>query len=111
MWILTFTRWCRYYSRGSAVTGHELDRLSQDARELAMLRPMNGWRSTGSGTRSELGREGLFGSAGLTTFRAFHGGRFSVRQCGTTTMPRRCVLKRGACTYQRLLLEEPCDEL
>lgn len=49
MWILTFTRWSEYYLRGRGMTDHKLEGLSLGARELAMVRPMDEWRSEGAG--------------------------------------------------------------
>ncbi len=49
MWILTFARWSEYYLRERGMTDHELERLSLGARELAMVRPMDEWRSEGAG--------------------------------------------------------------
>jgi hypothetical protein len=54
MWILTFTRWGQYYLRGRSMTDRELDELSRGARELAMVRPMDEWRSEGAGKQGEL---------------------------------------------------------
>ncbi|WP_175745078.1 VPA1262 family protein [Burkholderia ambifaria] len=54
MWILAFGRWCEFYLRQRDVTDRELERLSRDARELAMVRPMGEWRSEGAGMRGEL---------------------------------------------------------
>ena len=54
MWILAFTRWAQYYLRGRGMTVSELDELSKKASELAMVRPMNEWRSIGSGKQGEL---------------------------------------------------------
>jgi hypothetical protein len=54
MWILTFTRWGKYYLRGRGMTNRELEDLSRGARELAMIRRMNEWRSKGAGKRGEL---------------------------------------------------------
>lgn len=51
MWILTFARWSEYYLRERGITDHELERLSFGARELAMVRPMDEWRSEGAGER------------------------------------------------------------
>jgi hypothetical protein len=45
MWILTFTRWGQYYLCGRDMTDREPDELSRSACELAMVRPMNEWRS------------------------------------------------------------------
>lgn len=53
MWILTFTRWGQYYLRGRGMTDRELEELSRDARELAMVRPMHEWRSEGAGKQGE----------------------------------------------------------
>jgi hypothetical protein len=54
MWILTFTRWSQYYLRERGMTDHELEELSRDARELAMVRPMDEWRSEGPGKQGDL---------------------------------------------------------
>lgn len=54
MWILTFTRWGKYYLRARGITDRELEELSRGARELAMVRPMNEWRSKGTGKQGEL---------------------------------------------------------
>lgn len=54
MWILTFTRWGQYYLRGRGMTDRELDELSWGARELAMAKPMDEWRSDGAGKQGEL---------------------------------------------------------
>jgi hypothetical protein len=54
MWILIFTRWGQYYLRGRDMSDRELDELSRDARELAMVRPMNEWRSKNTGKQGEL---------------------------------------------------------
>ena len=55
MWILTFTQWCQHYLRGRGMTDRELEKLSQGARELAMVRPMAEWRSEEAGKKGELG--------------------------------------------------------
>ncbi len=49
MWILTFTRWSQYYLRMHDMTNNELEKLSQDTRKFAMSRPMDEWRSQGTG--------------------------------------------------------------
>lgn len=54
MWILTFTRWSQYYLRGRSITHRELEDLSREARELAMVRPMFEWQSNGPAMRGEL---------------------------------------------------------
>lgn len=54
MWTLTFTRWAQYYLRGRGVVDGELEELSRDACELAMVRPMSEWRSNGVGKEGEL---------------------------------------------------------
>ncbi|WP_198086550.1 hypothetical protein [Variovorax sp. E3] len=54
MWILTFTRWGQYYLGERGITDLELEKLSLDARELAMVRPMDEWRSEGPGKQGEL---------------------------------------------------------
>jgi hypothetical protein len=54
MWILTFIRWSQYYLLGCDMTVSELEKLSRDASELAMVRPMAEWRSVGAGKQGEL---------------------------------------------------------
>ncbi|MGF6203968.1 VPA1262 family protein [Pseudomonas laurylsulfatiphila] len=54
MWILTFARWSQYYLHGRGQTHSELQELSLAARELAMVRTMDEWRSEGSSKQSEL---------------------------------------------------------
>lgn len=54
MWMLTFTRWSQYYLRGRGMTDPELEKLSLATRELAMIRPMDEWRSTGVGRQGQL---------------------------------------------------------
>jgi hypothetical protein len=50
MWILTFTKWGQYYLRERGISDAELDKLLQDASDLAMVRPMSEWESKGVGT-------------------------------------------------------------
>lgn len=54
MWILSFTRWGYYYLCEQGMVNHELERLSQSARELATIRPLIEWRSEGVGKKSEI---------------------------------------------------------
>ncbi|MCL2658079.1 MAG: VPA1262 family protein [Betaproteobacteria bacterium] len=54
LWILVFARWGEFYLRQRDMTDHELERLSRDARGLAMVRPMGEWRSEGTGQQSDL---------------------------------------------------------
>ena len=54
MWILTFTGWGQYYLRQRGTTDRELEELSWDARELAIIRPISEWRSTVAGKQGEL---------------------------------------------------------
>ncbi len=54
MWVLTFTRWGQYYLRGRGMTDHELEELSREARDLAMVRPISEWRSMRAGNQGEL---------------------------------------------------------
>ncbi|WP_289117594.1 VPA1262 family protein [uncultured Idiomarina sp.] len=54
MWILAFTRWCQYYLTELKQANVELDNLSGDAYDLAMLRPMEEWESEGVGKDREL---------------------------------------------------------
>lgn len=51
MWVLAFARWAQYYLRKRGITNTELEELLQDARVLAMVRPMGEWRSEGVGKR------------------------------------------------------------
>ena len=54
LWILAFSKWCEYYLRQRGMTDNELDKLSQDARELARARPMDEWRSEVAGRPGQL---------------------------------------------------------
>ena len=54
MWILTFTRWGQYYLGERTIANDELEGLSRVARELAMVRPMDEWRSKSTGKQGEL---------------------------------------------------------
>lgn len=54
MWILTFARWAQYYLRERGLANPELEALSRDARELAMIRSMAEWRTEGTGKQGEL---------------------------------------------------------
>lgn len=54
MWILAFTEWCRYYQRGHEHSSQDLMKLSRDAHAIAMIRPMEEWRSQIRGKRGEL---------------------------------------------------------
>ena len=54
LWILAFSKWGEYYLRKRGMTGHGLEGLSWDARDLAMVRPMVEWRSEGAGKPHQL---------------------------------------------------------
>jgi hypothetical protein len=54
MWILTFTRWSQFYLRGNTITCSELEDLSRNVQQLALIRPMGEWRSEGAGSQGEL---------------------------------------------------------
>lgn len=54
MWVLTFTQWAKYYLREHGITNRELEELSLAARELAMVRSIDEWRSEGAGKLGEL---------------------------------------------------------
>lgn len=54
MWILIFARWGQYYLRGRDLIDQDLEKLSLGARKLALFRPMDEWRSTGTGKQGEL---------------------------------------------------------
>jgi len=54
MWMLAFSRWTQYYLRERGMTDRELEDLSRDARELAMVRPMAEWRSERAGKANQL---------------------------------------------------------
>ncbi|MCW5297702.1 hypothetical protein DXT88_05885 [Herbaspirillum lusitanum] len=57
MWLLAFARWSQYYLRGSGRSFPELDAFAFDVHELAMVKPIDEWRS------AHVGEEG-----GLATF-------------------------------------------
>lgn len=68
IWILGFTRRGQYHLRGRGIILRELEELSQEARKLAMARPMTEWRSLGVGKQGELASfldqvEGLLASS------------------------------------------------
>ena len=44
LWVLTFCRWSEYYLRQCNLTNHQLEQLSANAHDLAMVRPMSEWR-------------------------------------------------------------------
>ena len=54
MWILAFTRWGLFYLRGRGMVVPELDELSRDANDLAMVRPMVEWQREGASKLGEL---------------------------------------------------------
>jgi hypothetical protein len=54
MWILAFTQWCRYYQHGQGLSSQDLMELSRDAHAIAMITPMEEWRSQITGKRGEL---------------------------------------------------------
>lgn len=54
MWILAFAQWCRYYQQGQGLCSQDLMELSRDANAIAMIRPMEEWRSQITGKRGEL---------------------------------------------------------
>lgn len=54
MWIFAFAQWGQYYLRGHGMIDCKLEALSQDARNLAAVRPMVEWRSKGGGKLGEL---------------------------------------------------------
>ena len=54
LWILAFSKWGKYYLRQRGMTDDELNNLSLDARELARAKPMNEWRSDGTGEPGQL---------------------------------------------------------
>lgn len=54
MWVLTFARWGQYYLRGRGLTDQQLEKLLADARQLAMVRSIDEWRSTSTGKQVEL---------------------------------------------------------
>ena len=54
MWILTFTCWSRYYLSGRNLKVRELEQLSQNAHDLAMIRSREEWRSLGVAPRGGL---------------------------------------------------------
>jgi hypothetical protein len=54
LWILAFSRWAEYYLRQRGMNDSELERLSRDAQELALVRPMVEWRSKATDKPGEL---------------------------------------------------------
>jgi len=54
MWVLSFARWGQYYLQGRGLVDQQLEKLSADARQLAMVRPIDEWRSTSTGKQGEL---------------------------------------------------------
>lgn len=54
MWILAFARWAEHYMRQRGIPNHELEQLSRDAQEVALVRPMIEWRSEVAGKEGEL---------------------------------------------------------
>jgi hypothetical protein len=54
MWILTFTRWTLYYLHAMEKPTKDMEDFSNRARGLAMLRPIEEWRSRGPGGWQEL---------------------------------------------------------
>lgn len=54
MWALTFTRWCQYYLSEGGKSNQELDKLSNDAYTLVMLKPMSEWQSHEVGSKKAL---------------------------------------------------------
>ena len=54
LWILAFSKWSEYYLRQRSMMDRELEQLSLDARELAMVRPIVEWRSEVAGKRGQL---------------------------------------------------------
>ena len=54
MWVHTFTRWGKHYLRKRGTTNHELEKLSLEARELAMVMPMDEWRLDGPHNKGQL---------------------------------------------------------
>lgn len=54
LWILAFSKWGEYYQRQLALSNSKLEQLSQDARKLAMVRPISEWRSKLDSQRYEL---------------------------------------------------------
>lgn len=72
MWTLGFTRWAQYYLHARSIANRELENLSQDAFELATVRPLSEWRSGGASTQGELAAfldqvEDLLASSGEST--------------------------------------------
>jgi hypothetical protein len=54
MWILTSTRWGQYYLLQRDMTNQDLEELSRDAHNLAMVRPMDEWQSESARKQGEL---------------------------------------------------------
>lgn len=54
LWILAFCRWGEYYLRKHTEIDGELIFLSKDARDLAMIKPMEEWRAENIGKQGEI---------------------------------------------------------
>ena len=54
MWILTFARWGQYFLCENGTADQELADFSKAAHDLAMVRPMEEWRSKGASEQGEL---------------------------------------------------------
>ncbi|MDH1456093.1 VPA1262 family protein, partial [Aeromonas caviae] len=68
LWILAFGRWSEFYSNQSSMIDEKLEQLAQDARGIAMVRPLEEWHSDGAGKLGELAAfleqaEGLLNAA------------------------------------------------
>ncbi|OAI10775.1 VPA1262 family protein [Methylomonas methanica] len=56
LWILAFSKWAEYYLHQRGMNDNELERLSRDAQEVAMVRHMDEWCSGGVGKWGELAK-------------------------------------------------------
>ncbi|MFM9756438.1 VPA1262 family protein [Aeromonas dhakensis] len=54
LWILAFCRWSEFYLRQRNVTDEQLDRLTRDACNIALVRPLEEWQSEGVNRLGEL---------------------------------------------------------
>ncbi|MEK6787351.1 MAG: VPA1262 family protein [Pseudomonadota bacterium] len=54
LWVLAFSKWVEYYLNQRGMVDSELERLSLEARKLAMVRPVAEWRVDGTGQLGQL---------------------------------------------------------
>lgn len=54
LWILAFSKWVEYHLRQRSIVVPEVELLAHNSRELAMVRPVAEWRSTGTSNHGQL---------------------------------------------------------